>query len=1302
MLLKALGYFTEEDKLKEDWKTVVTGRATTLGLYGNLVLKSDEGLSRDNVAELVFHTLFAQRVAYDDNRQLYVKNTNRDVVVTNGTSDKDNTFAMNTFGMWYIDGVVTANSYTDDSLSETTNNAPRTDVLFDDLNDYMGSNKVSHYPFEYTTGLDMIAHAARVYYSMDRNAPVVYAIVDRATKVEYITYNGNATRLAEAANDAGFRRNTINAIHSDDYLVNYDWDVTVKDLRNTAGEVNLTGPDISKTLIVISNSTDSKVDYVIVLDQYLDTVKRVAEKNGVKEYDLTTIDGDDQNIAHDEFSDGDYAVVTDIGKQGDMFNLNAPELVSASITKITGVSDDKGRVKSIIADGTTYAGSPVADHRNNRNTDVEDALEDTTNFEHIKTLGDATLILDFQGKCIGLAEPESINNYAYAAQFGVRHITNSGLNTKFQLTVELFFQDGTSGVYVVNTSDNLGDNAFGGTGWTYERESAAETAANKLNGYGDPKGQYHYDPYKTYSNDKNGESGLGVYRVILRGDDTAVLVRLGNDVAGNADDGSRLVQSHSTIVMKNGDNLTDGTEAVYQTNKTVYFYVSGKWGNGLSVGARTGIANAKSFTHSAAPNMGKIGDPWTGEINLDITPNTVVKKSDTDDNGENDSFVQILLNRTRSTGVYNNRKTVEAVMVYGIDLGGDSELYFYKEGNYHIEHKDSVSSKAVENDRIITYDLYKADGEMISKTYDNDGKYYDANTAASEVSHKPTGWYKITSKTIEPEYVLSNRDMTDVVLYNPKNATFPDENIKNVYVLNAETYHDEFQENIYTTVDKVGGIILSGAKVIDTVDCGLDSVNDIARACAAGHLVRISYTYKTTGSGSYEVKTIFITGFTPDAGIKVSTGSGKNLVVNYTGDGYLYIFTRHGYKPTPAVVAEAVKAELERYGFQNVTAQVENIANTGVTTWKVEGMWNGVKYVFTGTGEFTRSTAEIVVNNKISYVWVDGKLTAERLGLANGDYKINQTTVNEKGDEEKRAGYVRVTTENGKKVVAFYDADGTARPDLTSFNDFIIAGDVVVFTTVNNFKPAEPTTIKGEVSESLTGVTATFNGLAEGEDISASVGAPVTIEITGAAAAPESRAAVTTFEDGKVYTVTINGAEYTSTAAKDNKITVTYTIKSGDTKIEITDIVEKVETVEGAVTVEVKGAGDAGTYTADPKTLTEAGKKYTITITDTAYKAGDTYTVAGEGVTGTDNGNGTITVTYTTPAEIPAEGMTLTITVTNFILLFVSLKSLDLSMVSGFCSFRSSPLLYHFFTILSLTYVQLHSAGLKLLYTGGQ
>ena len=69
-----------------------------------------------------------------------------------------------------VDGLVTANSFTHDDLSETTNNAPRTNVVFDAATD-MGQGAVASYPFEYTTGLDMIGHAARVYYRMERNAP---------------------------------------------------------------------------------------------------------------------------------------------------------------------------------------------------------------------------------------------------------------------------------------------------------------------------------------------------------------------------------------------------------------------------------------------------------------------------------------------------------------------------------------------------------------------------------------------------------------------------------------------------------------------------------------------------------------------------------------------------------------------------------------------------------------------------------------------------------------------------------------------------------------------------------------------------------------------------------------------------------------------------------------------------------------------------------------------------------------------------------------------------------------------------
>ena len=56
----------------------------------------------------------------------------------------------------------------------------------------------------------------------------------------------------------------------------------------------------------------------------------------------------------------------------------------------------------------------------------------------------------------------------------------------------------------------------------------------------------------------------------------------------------------------------------------------------------------------------------------------------------------------------------------------------------------------------------------------------------------------------------------------------------------------------------------------------------------------------------------------------------------------------------------------------------------------------------------------------------------------------------------------------------------------------------------------------------------------------------------------------------------------------------------------------------------------------------------------------------------------------------------------NFILLYISLKRLDFSRVSVFWPFDAAPLLYHFFTILSLTYVQLHLVGLKLTHTSNQ
>ena len=86
MLQRALGYWNSASSESINELTVTT-RATQLGFFGDLTLAANTPLAREDVAVMAFNALFAQRVAYDDYRGLYVKANDRNVVVTNGTDD---------------------------------------------------------------------------------------------------------------------------------------------------------------------------------------------------------------------------------------------------------------------------------------------------------------------------------------------------------------------------------------------------------------------------------------------------------------------------------------------------------------------------------------------------------------------------------------------------------------------------------------------------------------------------------------------------------------------------------------------------------------------------------------------------------------------------------------------------------------------------------------------------------------------------------------------------------------------------------------------------------------------------------------------------------------------------------------------------------------------------------------------------------------------------------------------------------------------------------------------------------------
>ena len=837
MLQRALGYWAEGDPNSIN-ELAVTTKGTQLGMYGDLTLSANAPLSREDVAVMAFNALFAQRVAYDDYRGLYVKANDRNVVVTNGTEDELNTLAQNTYGLYMVEGVVTANGYTDEDLSESLIAEPQTALTFTEETDLDKDGKFEYnvgdvYEFEVGTGLDMIGHAATIYYTIERKAPVVYAIVDDATLVSVIDYDSNTTRLAQAANDAGFRRNTVLDVEVDDYILNYDFDTTVED-------ASFPTADLDK-LILISNSGNYDVDYVIALDQYLDTISMVDEdRDGTVTYELRdTLDGSDMNVVTEEMDEDDFVIVTDIGNLGEVKVLQPATLVGANITKITGVSNTNADVTRVTADGEYYYESSVTSR----------VGDDFTVFVDIDTIGEATLVLDQFGDLIGLAEEAAAPSYAYVAQYGVRHATGS-LNTTDVLTAHVYFADGTNGVYEVSDAP-----------FVVDADDLTEPEKNAV--------------LTGYINDGNGngtfaqDGALGIWDVTLKSNgkvdiDYADTTEETNDgAAGAAANDVRLIKGHSTFVMTGtgvaieGQNATAATathpggagavartnKVLYQNNDTVYFYVNGNYDDSnFSVDVFTGVKNVIGFTN-------------------DTSDTTNVH------------------NNTTGTGIQQvfatagdeaaDRNVVNAVLVEGVDTG-TANVYYYNTGNYHYSADGLV------------YELYDLEGNLVELTYED----LDESDAAS----KWDGFYVARSNDIEPLAVDSSKNASgvEVDFVSPtgadKQAVSYDgdpyviaKDGDNYYIINDDAEYDEYVDNLYTDHDTVG-TIAENPVIVDACGSGLDTLSRLVRAIREDGNVKIAFFYNTD---DYVADVIYVSDYDPDG--TEAPGGGDGRLTNVLG-----------------------------------------------------------------------------------------------------------------------------------------------------------------------------------------------------------------------------------------------------------------------------------------------------------------------------------------------------------------------------------------------------------------------------------
>ena len=740
MLQRALGYWAPAagETISE---LTVTAKAANLGLYGGLTLKADADLNREDVAELVFNALFAQRVHYDDVRGLYTKDNDRNVVVNNGTDDPANTLAQNTFGLYAVDGKVMENGYTNIDLTGKTR------VVFEDAADVDGNGREdAEWSFDYATGLDFIGHAATVYYRIERKAPVVYTIVDQAVKVEQTFVPSN---LSTHARDKGFSRDTSDTT----VIVNYNMDRVVagdgyKGYRNGA---------IGDPMLLISNSSDLTVDYAIILDQELDYVTRLSVDNSdrdnpVSSYNLQVkggLSGDANCAVTGDIAESSYVIYTEVRATPKMVVLAPAPVEQRLLTKVDRYS---GVTYNLYAGGETFKESR-AEVGNNLITTVTGgactADYAVTKYADVLVDGEYNLMYDEYGRLIAVSpvEPSKAVNVAYVAQFGYKINTNPSLNDAYALTAHVYFADGSNGVYYINTKPASG-NIFAGV----SVDSSGKLNKDSLDS-GHPMKSVEQVAKKQADTDATAlnsqiKAGVGnfvrLYDVTVNSDNTVTIKELkgqnaldndpysvvdkgaanSNPILGTAaNDGISQIKKGVTYM---GNTNSDTKVVLYGNSNTVHFYVNGVYGDRtspLTVGVATGMAKIPSIT----VNTTALGTANTSaEFTSAIDDGYVAQVSATQ--GKN------------SAGDLNSYATVNAILVAGYTYATAQDgVYFYDD--------DYTVTRVAADDYTLTYHMYDArTGEPYDMVYA--GQHKSDKTAREAAQGHNTGFYKDGGKDI--------------------------------------------------------------------------------------------------------------------------------------------------------------------------------------------------------------------------------------------------------------------------------------------------------------------------------------------------------------------------------------------------------------------------------------------------------------------------------------------------------------------------------------------------------------------------
>ena len=405
MLCRALGYFQNAADFGDNWMLAATAKGTALGLYGDLKLAANEGLTRDNVAELVFNALTkAVPVQYNELLGVYY-NENKGIIYSLTFYYTD------TLGYKNFDLVYKTNENTDYGRPGTTWG----------IGSYrMDGNPSGEGNKEGVLNEDGSLIPERVKMTSDDEIITVADTPD-------FTYTANT------------KENVIYKAVGKSVVDDYTWNVYVDGDEQADPAIPDNDKDTDYAYTAKGATTEIYVDdvndtvTVVMINHYMAEVTKVKDgENTVRVLSNKTMTNpiDERTIIADGFAKGDYVVVTvDVNDDDDSFiaSIADPEAVEGTVTRVSKDSDPEGNQGSYVKmdDGSKHTYSKYTA------SDLDDINE-----EHPTLDISYRLYLDPNGYVIGFKALEGYyDNYLYVQDADV------SLST---ITAKVVFTDGTA------------------------------------------------------------------------------------------------------------------------------------------------------------------------------------------------------------------------------------------------------------------------------------------------------------------------------------------------------------------------------------------------------------------------------------------------------------------------------------------------------------------------------------------------------------------------------------------------------------------------------------------------------------------------------------------------------------------------------------------------------------------------------------------------------------------------------------------------------------------------------------------